>query len=198
VSGALRVLCAFEDRAFEDVALPMVRRIFDETGFEPPLIQGPLRSRGCRWKALQSILRDEGQQADLIVIGADTGPLTVAQKRSAMLGRIERIVDTRRVIFALPKPCAEGWLQADLQALKRGVEEELDEPITLPEDTGSYPTDEEQAKDRLAGILSRSDIQPLRHGLEFGPAIMRHVDPSAHSSLEELDRELRRWLSLHA
>lgn len=197
MSRTLRILCAFEDRAFEDVALPIVRRILDETGRPEPRIRGPLFSRGCRWRALQSILRDHRVEADLVVVGADTGPRTVAQKRSAMLGRLKQTVDRDRLVFALPRPCAEGWLQADLQALKQGVEDELGETITLPEDTGGYPVEEEQAKRRLAAILDRSDVPMLRHGLEYGPAIMRRVRTSTERSLEEFDRNLRRWLDRH-
>lgn len=191
---SVRILCAFEDRAFEDVVLPVVGRLCEEMDLPRPVIEGPLFTRGCRWRPLRRILSDRGSGPDLVLVGADAGPLTVAQKRSAMLARVEQTTDPSRVVFALPKPCAEGWLQADLRALKQGVEDEIEEPITLPEDTGAYPGDENEAKRRLASILDRADVPMLRRGLEYGPAIMRRVEVSREASLERFDRELRRWL----
>lgn len=191
----LRILCAFEDRAFEDVVLPAVARICEEMGSSQPEVVGPLFSRGCRWSALLAILRDRGAEPDLVLIGADTGSRTVAQKRAAMRERVEGAIEPFRVVYALPKPCAEGWLQADLHALKEGVESELEATITLPEDTGGYPGDERDAKERLASILDRSGVPTLRGGLEYGPAVMERVRFSSDASLEEFHQELRRWLS---
>ena len=85
-------------------------------------------------------------------------------------------------------------MQADLGALKRGIEAELGVRLALPQDVGPYPTTEEQAKERLVSLLNRTGVPILRGGLEFGPAVMGLAEFSSHSSLEGFVRDLRRWL----
>lgn len=191
----VRVLCVFEDRAFEDVVVPVVDRVFADAGFEDWTMLDPLKTRGCRWGALESILGDWRDGADLIVIGADAKEGSVARKRAAMAEHVEAFVHADRVVYALPKPCAEGWLQADLRALKTGVQDALEMNVSLPGDAGPYPEHERAAKDRLGALLSRSGVPTLRGGLELGPAVMAHVDLlGCHSSLSDFVHELQRWL----
>lgn len=194
MTGRFRILYALEDRAFESVVIPLVERIFRDLELPPPDEQTPLRSRGCRWKAMTRLLEDHAGRADLVVIGADVKSSSVRRKREVMSDKLEKIAGEWKVVYALPEPSVEGWIQADLKALKAGLEAELDEPVTLPADVGSYPTDEVGAKARLKSILHRSDVPTITGGVEFGPAVMQRVDFSSHRSLATFGAELRSWL----
>ena len=196
----LAILCAFEDRAFEDVVRPLVERLLAEEGLREADIR-PLLTHGCQWTELGHIGRDYETWADLVIIGADTRGKTPAQKRRSMEKGLERSLPERlrgeRCLLALAAPCAEGWIQADLAALKAGVAEELDDVVSLPGDAGAYPGAEQQAKDRLRTILERADVPALRGGLEYGPAVMRHVALDSEPSLAEFAKafrhRLQRW-----
>jgi len=193
---ALALLCAFEDRAFEDIVLPIIRRVVAESrGWR--LEARVIFTHGCDWGALAGIARDYLNWPDVMVVGADTRGESPARKRKSMTPGLKRVLPLRlrdRCILALPAPCAEGWLQADAAALKRGISDVLGRPVSLPAEVGRYPRGEQQAKERLRSLLERSSVPTLRGGLEYGPAIARHVDLSAHTSLREFVRDLRRRL----
>lgn len=194
MTSPVRILLLFEDRAFEDIVLPVAERVLADEGYQTPVLEGPLFTHGCRGNALKRALKDRGSSADLVLVGADTQQKTPFQKRKAMAALIADLVSSDRIVYALPQPSAEGWMQADLGALKRGIQEVLETVVPLPPETGSYPKAESRAKERLASILSRAGIPMLRGGLEYGPAVMAHADFTAHPSLEEFVQELRHWL----
>lgn len=108
--------------------------------------------------------------------------------------RIASLTATHQTVYALPQPSAEGWLQADLSALRRGVSEALGTPIRLPQNAGGYPRDEGAAKDRLRALLTHQGLPVLRDGLEYGPFVMQYVDYDAHPSLAVFVGELRTLL----
>lgn len=190
----LRTLLVFEDRAFEDIVLPVIERVLGDEGYATRIPERPLFTHGCKGDELKRVLRDHGSRADLVVIGADTQQRTPAQKRKAMATLVGGFVSPEQVVYALPQPSAEGWMQADLGALKRGIHEALGIAVTLPATTPPYPKKEEEAKRSLASILNHARIPMLRGGVEHGPAVMAHVDLAAHSSMEGFVRDLRHWL----
>jgi hypothetical protein len=106
----------------------------------------------------------------------------------------ERLQDLPAIglaLFAVPQPSAEGWLQADLGALRRGIAEALGREFHLPARAGRYPRDERRAKARLRELLQVAGVPTLRGGLEYGPFVMRQVSYDAHPSLARFVDELR-------
>ena len=190
------MLCAFEDRAFEDVVLPIIRRVASE-GRAWHIETRVTFTHGCDWRALDAIATDYASWPDLMVVGADTRGNSPARKRKDMTPDLRRVLPQRlrdRCILALPAPCAEGWLQADLGALKRGIADVLGRSVSMPASVGKYPRGEQQAKQRLRSLLEQSAVPTLRGGLEYGPPVAGHMDFSAHSSLRDFVRDLRRAL----
>lgn len=189
----MQIGAAFEDRAFEDVVVPLVERVAREENREVGLLATRL-THGCRFRDLSAILTDLADRVDGLIIGADTRDSTPAKKEQAMRERVGKRLGPLPVIFALPQPCAEGWLIADLGALKRGVAEQLGEAVALPARAGRYPRGEQAAKDRLRSLLRQADVPFLSGGLEYGHAVMHHVRYEAHPSLKRFVAQLRQLL----
>ena len=189
-----RIGAAFEDRAFEDVVLPLVERLAKEEAAEVQILP-PRLTHGCRIRDLRAILADLGEQrVDGLIIGADTREHSPSKKQQALVERIGADIGPRPVAFALPQPCAEGWVLADLSALKRGVAERLGEQVILPGSPGRYPRAEQRAKDRLRSVLREANVPFLSGGLEYGSAIMRHVRYDAHPSIRRFVAQCRQLL----
>jgi hypothetical protein len=182
----MQILAVFEDRAFDDIVTPLIRRVAGEQGVDVELVVR--LTHGCRFQELQELLQ-RGRPI-LCVIGADAGQHKSSSKEKAMRGRAGGALP-QRTIFSIPEPSAEGWLQADLAALKRGVSEALQTLIHLPADAGPYPRDEKNAKQRVRSLLRSAGVPVLRDGLEYGPSVMQYVAYDAHPSLQRFVRDLR-------
>jgi len=189
----LRVLCVLEDRAFEDVALPAALRVAEETGKRLELRQR--LTHGCRVERLEAIVARPPAGIDLWLFGADAGKLDGRRKERGFRKTVEPLLSGAPYALAVPEPCCEGWLQADLAALKGGIADELGDAVTLPSDTGAYPAGEQAAKDRLRKLLEMADVPCLRGGLEFGPAVMRRAKLTIDRSLERFTSDLRHVLN---
>jgi hypothetical protein len=185
----LRLLCAFEDRAVEDVVVPVLSRVASE---EHRSVEPIVRlTHGCRFGELIRLLKDGAAECDFCVIGADTRQQRPHIKQRAMSHSLRAKVDLHGSVYALPQPSAEGWLQADLASLKHGIEEALGANIRLPQGVGPYPRDEKAAKERLRSLLSRAEVPMLRDGLEYAAFVMARMPFDAHPSLALFVRELR-------
>lgn len=190
----LRLICAFEDRAYEDVVVPLVRRVAAEEGVEVDLAAVEI-VHGCRFKKLERILRDRRREEGLWIIGADARDRSIHRKQEAMADRLGRLLQGKDTLYAIAKPSAEGWIQADLAALKEGVAEALETDLTFPPHIPPYPEDDEkQAKQRLGSILGEAGVPTLRQGLEYGPDVMKHVRFETEASMATFVGDLRRYL----
>ncbi|MGH7295636.1 MAG: hypothetical protein ACRELB_11910 [Polyangiaceae bacterium] len=188
-SGPIRVLCIFEDRAYEQVVKPLIERIATEAGLRVDVVMR--FTRGCRFEPLEQWLKESRDAYRLCCIGADAGNLPAGKKERSMRKKLGGLVDDPSIVFAIAQPSAEAWLQADLSALKAGVATVTEATVNLPKKTRKYPRDEEGAKRGLRELLASAGVRTLQDGLEFGPAIMECVDVDAHPSIRRFVDELR-------
>ncbi len=93
-----------------------------------------------------------------------------------MRDRLRKRLEDRTVAFAIAHPSVEGWMQADLAALKRGLAKAIGSEVSLPRDCRAYPETEQEAKNRLRYLVtSATGARALGGGVEYGPFVMAHA-----------------------
>lgn len=186
-----RVLCIYEDRAFEDVVTPLIRRILPSS---TEITER--RTAGCRIDNLNAIINDLVGNCCALVIGADCGGLRGADitRKRQLLTANPRIAGLPTAL-ALPKPSVEAWLLTNPTSLRTALtpHSSIAHP-RLPERLPRFPTSEQQAKKMLADLSSHMlGFPALRGGVEYGPEVISllELEDISNNSLRSFVTEAR-------
>lgn len=192
------ILCAYEDRAFQEVVSSILFKLFDEIDSSFELLERI--TAGCNWDNLQSIIEDFSSNSVAVVIGADRGGLqgTDAREKHDLLATN---VESRGIPYsvALPQPSVEGWLLTDPPALRDGMAPYSNHNrVRLPAELPPYPVNSEIRAKKILGDLSFHllGFSPGRGGIEYASEIVQRIDLNRvdEESLKEFLADARRML----
>lgn len=174
MSERLLVHLFVEDRAHEELLVPLVRRVAREEG--RPVVVRPRSVRGGHARAIEEYalyqkLADRGiagQEApDLVVVGIDGKCTTFAKKRREILDATTPMF-LERVVVACPDPHVESWYLADPDSFESVVGHRPS--------VGRRKCARDHYKALLAAATRQAGHPPTLGGVEFAREIAEALD----------------------
>ncbi len=174
----LRVGYFLEDIAHEKFVTALVRRVGQEVGLTPPILEHLVYNasggKGRVMTELRNFLRDLQRgiisPTPVLVVAIDGNCQGYTEKRNEVRQVAERYGYAGELVCAIPDPHIERWYMADPKSLQRAIGAEV-RPVLPP-----YKCEHGRYKRAMLDVFASVGIKPLLGGAEYGNDVVEAMD----------------------